>query len=175
MQVSVSVIAAPGAIQGAVSFEAECERMAQGKGGGQKPITLSAEQIAQVSALAQCGMSVELIADYLGVGRTTFYAIQQRQPEVAEQFARARAQMVANVAKGWIARAVEGDNTCADKVLSVFGGWRAPVAVEHTGRDGGPMQHEHTLSDEAAANLDAIASRLAGSAGAAGVAGKGEA
>lgn len=47
--------------------------------------------------------------------------------------------------------------------------------VEHTGKDGGPIHHEHTLTSEAAADLDAVASRLASGAGTTGVAGEGEA
>lgn len=60
------------------------------KGCGGKPQkNLTVEQIVQVEALAAV-LSVEQIADYFGIGKTTFYAIMERQPEVSERYKKGR-------------------------------------------------------------------------------------
>ena len=59
--------------------------------GGRPPKTLNDEQIAQVEAMAAF-LTVEQIADFFGIGRTTFFNIMERQPEVSERLKGGRAR-----------------------------------------------------------------------------------
>ena len=65
--------------------------MSQGEGGGRPQAVLEDEQIIQVESLAAV-LSVEQIADYFGIGRTTFYSVMDRQPEVSERYKKGRAK-----------------------------------------------------------------------------------
>lgn len=73
---------------------------------------LTPEQIAQVEAMAGF-LTVEQIADYLGIARRTFNDVQERQPEVSAAYKKGRARAFGGVGKGLLQRALEGDNTAA--------------------------------------------------------------
>lgn len=113
--------------------------------GGRPPIVLDSSQIAQVEALAAF-LSIEQIADYLGIGRTTFYAILERQPEVSEHYKKGKAKAVGNIAKSLIRQAQEGNTTAAIFYLKTQAGWKETSAIEHTGKDGGPVEHSLTVT-----------------------------
>jgi len=138
--------------------------------GGRPPHQPTDETRAQARALIVAGINQPEIARIIGISEPTLVK------HYAEELAVGLDKTIANVANTLVQKALNGDTASIIFFLKVRGkkyGWSERLEV--TGQDGGPMQHEHTLSDEAAANLDAIAARLAGSAGAAGVAGKGEA
>lgn len=59
------------------------ERIPPGPDGGRPEIALTPDEVTQVEALAAV-LNAEQIADYFRIGRTTFYEIMKRQPEVAE-------------------------------------------------------------------------------------------
>lgn len=88
------------------------------------PKKLSKEQIAQVEALASV-MNKEQIADYLGISRTTFNAIEARQPEVSERYKKGRALAIATIAKSLLQQAKDGNITAAIFYLKTQGGWRS--------------------------------------------------
>jgi len=71
----------------------------QGDGGGAPIIVLGEESIIQVESLAAY-LSTEQIADYFGIGRTTFYEIMKRQPEVSERYRKGRATAIATLGQG---------------------------------------------------------------------------
>jgi len=97
--------------------------MSQGEGGGQPPIELTDEQKSQVEALAAY-LNSEQIADYLGFGRTTFYAIMKRDPEVGERYKRGRAKAVGSVAQSIIQQATSGNTTAGIFYLKTQAGWK---------------------------------------------------
>ena len=49
---------------------------------GRPPITLSPDQVHEVETLAAL-LSVQQIADYLGIARSTFFALLERDPVIA--------------------------------------------------------------------------------------------
>jgi len=51
--------------------------------------TLNSEQRIQIESLAAF-LSKDQIADYFGIARNTLTAIMEREPDVAERFARGR-------------------------------------------------------------------------------------
>lgn len=133
---------------------------------GRKPKELDDEQRAQVEALAAY-LTQEQIADYFGIGKTTWFAMLERDPDISERYKRGKARAVGAVAQNLIKKAREGDNACMMFYLKTQAGWRETQHVEMTGKDGGPVQTETTVSDDLRAALDAIAGKIAsgGSAG----------
>lgn len=86
-------------------------------------IELTDEQIAQVEALASV-LTQEQIADYLGIGRTTFHEILKRQPEVSEQYKKGKAKAVESIANNLITQAKSGNVTAGIFYLKTQAGWR---------------------------------------------------
>ena len=64
-----------------------------------KPIELTDEQRGEIETLGAL-LNQDQIADYLGIGRTTFHAIMERDPDIAERYKRGKAKAIAHVAKG---------------------------------------------------------------------------
>lgn len=91
--------------------------------GGRPIIELTDEQVIQVKALAQY-LSKEQIADYLGVARSTFDAILERDEQVFIHYKKGKASAIANVAKGLVQQAIEGNMTAAIFYLKTQAGWK---------------------------------------------------
>jgi hypothetical protein len=109
-----------------------------GKGdpeGGRPLTTLTDEQRVQVEALSAY-LTAEQIADYFGIGRTTFFAIMAREPDVSERYKRGKAKAVGAVAQNLIKKAREGDNACMMFYLKTQAGWRETQQVDHISSDG---------------------------------------
>lgn len=96
------------------------------------PIELDADQVREVETLAAL-LSQDQIADYFGIGRTTFYEICKRQPDVAERYKRGKAKAIAHVAKGLLQRARDGCKTSSIFYLKTQAGWRETDRLEHAG------------------------------------------
>ena len=103
--------------------------------GGRPIIKLTDKQRVEVKALAQY-LSQEQIADYLGIARNTFAAILARDGEVFEHYKRGKATAIANVAKGLVQQAIEGNMTAAIFYLKTQAGWRETQVVDNTSSDG---------------------------------------
>lgn len=100
--------------------------------GGRPIIELTDEQVIQVKALAQY-LSKEQIADYLGVARSTFDAILERDEQVFIHYKKGKASAIANVAKGLVQQAIEGNMTAAIFYLKTQAGWReTEIAADDT-------------------------------------------
>src|SRR5690625_2647106 len=123
--------------------------------GGRPPIVLTDEQIAQVEALGAV-LSIEQIADYFGMSKTTFYAIMERQPEVSERYKRGKAKAIGTVSQGLIQQEREGNITAAIFYLKTQAGWRETQAIEHTSPDGSMSPKE-----AGSAVIDALKSKYA--------------
>ena len=100
-----------------------------------KPKTLTDEERAQVEALAAY-LSQDQIADYFGIGRTTWYAILDRQPEVAEHYKKGKAKAIVAIAQGLIQQARGGDKVAQMFYLKTQAGWRETQGHDHTSSDG---------------------------------------
>ena len=111
--------------------------------GGRPPKKLTDEQIAQVEALAAY-LTSEQIADYLGIGRTTFYSIMDREPEVSVRYQRGRAAAIGKMAQSLIQSGLSGNTTAQIFYLKTQGGWKEP----DRGDDGdGLADALHKLAD----------------------------
>lgn len=91
--------------------------------GGRPPRSLTPEQVSQVEALASV-LSLEQVADYLGMSKTTFYAIMERDPAVCERYKKGKARAIGAVAQGLLKKARDGDTTSAIFYLKTQAGWK---------------------------------------------------
>jgi len=99
---------------------------------GGRPLTvLNDEQITKVEALASV-LTTEQIADYFGIGRTTFYDIMNRQPEVSERYKKGRAKAIGNMAQSLLMQAQGGDNSAMMFYLKTQAGWKETQVTENT-------------------------------------------
>jgi len=112
--------------------------MANGKA-GRPAKTLTDKQRAEVETLAAF-LSAEQVADYFGIGRTTFFAMMERDADIAERYKRGKSKVVAKVAQGLIQKALSGDTTSAIFFLKTQARWRETERHEITGADGAPIE-----------------------------------
>ena len=118
----------------------------QGQGGGRPLIVFDDEQIIQIESLAAV-LSVEMMADYFGIAKPTFYAIMERQPEVFERYKRGKARAIGTVAKALITKAQSGDTTSMIFYLKTQAGWKETQVVDHSSTDG-TMTPKAEMTDE---------------------------
>jgi IS30 family transposase len=109
--------------------------MAGNKNSGRKETRLTAEQVGEIETLAAF-LTAEQIADYLGVGRTTFFEIMKRQDDISERYKRGKAKAIGTVARSLISQAREGNTSAMIFFLKTQAGWKETNAVEMTGKDG---------------------------------------
>jgi len=103
--------------------------------GGRPLIELTEEQKAEVETLAAV-LSTEQIADYFGIGRTTWFAILDRDPEVSELYKKGKAKAVGFVAQNLIQKARGGDLGAQIFYLKTQAGWKETQKVEGAGTEG---------------------------------------
>lgn len=103
--------------------------------GGRPPKKLTDDEKAQVEALASV-LSIEQIADYLGISKVTFYAIMERDSTVAERYKRGKAKAISAVAQGLLQKARDGDTASTIFYLKTQAGWRETQHIDHSSTDG---------------------------------------
>lgn len=103
--------------------------------GGKRMDFPSADQMAQIEALGAF-LSIEQIAEYFGISKTTLYARMKENEEIAERYKRGRAKVIARIAQGLIQDAIDGDNACRFFYLKTQAGWKETQRVDHTSTDG---------------------------------------
>ena len=97
--------------------------------GGRPRAELTVDQLAEVETLAAV-LTVAQMADYFGIGRTTFFSILNRDADVSERYKRGRARAVGAIAQSLVTKARAGDTTAMIFFLKTQGGWRETVEVE---------------------------------------------
>lgn len=112
--------------------------MANGKA-GRPAKQLTDKQRGEVETLAAF-LSIEQLADYFGIGRTTFYALAEKDPEILEHYKRGKSKAIAHIAQGLIQKARAGDTTSAIFFLKTQARWRETERHEITGADGAPIE-----------------------------------
>ena len=104
-----------------------------------KPRRFTKKELAQVEALASV-LTSDQIADYFGIGRTTFYQIMDRQPTVSVRYRLGRAKAIGSIAKNLVTKAMGGDIRAQEFYLKTQAGWKETSAVEMSGKDGGAIE-----------------------------------
>ncbi len=119
--------------------------------------SLTPAQLAEVETLAAV-LTTAQIADYFGIGRSTFFAIMERDPEVAGRYKKGKARAIGAIAQSLITKARGGDTASMIFFLKTQAGWRETAAVEHSGPNGAPLPAGGG-KDRLLALLDEIAAR----------------
>jgi len=125
---------------------------------GRRPKTLTEAQKAEVETLAAV-LTAEQIADYFGIGRTTFFAMMNRDEEIAERYKRGKAKAIGAIAQSLISKARAGDTTSMIFYLKTQAGWRETTGVAHS-IDPEPGPDSASASELLKERLDEIARRL---------------
>ena len=112
-----------------------------------KARVLNDEELAQVEALASV-LSTEQIADYFGIGRTTFYEIMERQEDVSVRYKKGRAKAIGSVSKGLLQKAQSGDNAAMIFYLKTQAGWKETQNIDHTSSDESMSPKPLEISDD---------------------------
>lgn len=99
---------------------------------GRPPVTLTEAQRAEVETLAAV-LNAEQIADFLGIGRTTFFALLNRDEDLSERYKRGKARAIGAVAQSLVTKARAGNVTAMIFFLKTQGGWRETVEVTKAG------------------------------------------
>jgi len=91
------------------------------KGGRPKTI-LSQKQIEEIELLARF-LTIEQIADYLGIGEKTFFCIRERQPEVSTAYKKGKMKAIVDIGNSLYSKAKDGDATSQIFYLKTQAGW----------------------------------------------------
>lgn len=95
----------------------------QGDGGGTPPRVLTDKEKEYVGEFASV-LTVAQMADYLGIGRQTFYDILARDEEVDRLYKKGRARVIGDVAGNLINQAQSGNTSAAIFYLKTQAGWK---------------------------------------------------
>jgi hypothetical protein len=106
----------------------------QGDGGGRKTIVFDDDKLAKIEALAAC-LSIDQIADYFGIGKTTIYQIMKRQPEVEERYKIGKSKAIASIGSNLISQARSGNTAAAMFYLKTRAGWKETTVVENDNKN----------------------------------------
>lgn len=87
------------------------------------PKKLTDSQLNDVEKLAAV-LTVDQLADFLSIGRTTFYRMMERQPDISVRYKNGKAKAITGVSKGLLQRALEGELAAQIFYLKTQAGWR---------------------------------------------------
>ena len=124
---------------------------------GRPLTTLTDAQRAEVETLSAV-LNAEQIADFLGIGRTTFFALLNRDEDLSERYKRGKARAIGAVAQSLVTKARAGNVTAMIFFLKTQGGWRETVEVAPAKHD--QMLDLSALTDEQLEGLHEHAQRL---------------
>lgn len=110
----------------------------QGDGGGQPPVVFTQEQIDQVGKLAGV-LTLAQLSDYFGIAPNTFRAVCDRQPEVLEQYKKAKSDVLAQVGSNLVMQALQGNIPASIFYLKTQGRWSEKQEIDIRS-DGVPTQ-----------------------------------
>ena len=125
---------------------------------GRPAVLLSEAQRAEVETLAAV-LNAEQIADFLGIGRTTFFALLNRDEDLSERYKRGKARAVGAVAQSLVTKARAGNVTAMIFYLKTQGGWRETLEVAPPSAAPDGILDLTQLSDEALHELMAVLDR----------------
>ncbi|MFC3086285.1 hypothetical protein [Tabrizicola soli] len=126
--------------------------------GGRPLTTLTDAQRAEVETLSAV-LNAEQIADFLGIGRTTFFALLNRDEDLSERYKRGKARAIGAVAQSLVTKARAGNVTAMIFFLKTQGGWRETLEVATPPAAPESMIDLTQLSDETLHELMAVLGR----------------
>lgn len=123
--------------------------------GGHNKHIPTPETINLVKNLVKCGVQTRLVAANIGIDEKTLFK------HYKEHMDKARANAHGAVGKSIFKRALDGDATAMKLYAKSQMGWKETDAVEHSGKDGNPIEHHHRVSagDKLSSFLDNLAKK----------------
>jgi hypothetical protein len=100
---------------------------------------LTDEQRGELETLAAL-LNQDQIADYFGMGRTTFYEMMERDADISERYKRGKAKAIGSVARGLLQKARDGDTASAIFYLKTQAGWKETDKHIVSGDPDNPVQ-----------------------------------
>jgi len=94
---------------------------------------ITEEIIKKAESLSAQGLTMNQIANVLGMGEATLYEKQNEYPEFSEAIKRGRDKGVATITNALFQKAKDGDNTAMIFYLKNRAGWKDKLETEHTG------------------------------------------
>lgn len=135
--------------------------------GGRLPFTPTDEHRRTVRAMTAYGVPAEDVAKVVGVSPMTL------RKYFRDELDKAHVEANAKVAERLFKKALDGDNACMIFWMKTRGGWREKAQqIEHSGRDGGPIETKTSgsggpdlkkLTIDELRTLEALACKTSGS------------
>ena len=97
--------------------------------GGRPKTVLSKKQIEEVETLAQY-LTIDQIADHLGISHGTFYGIRERQSEVFKSYKMGKSKAIGFAASRLMQKVREGDTTSTIFFLKTQAGWSEKQQID---------------------------------------------
>jgi predicted DNA-binding protein YlxM (UPF0122 family) len=91
-----------------------------------KKIVLSEQDLNTIQNLS-ASLSVEQIAGYLGISKTTYYEVARRQPELLERYQQGKSRRIAEYANIVHEHILNGDKDLLKFYLRTQAGWSEKV------------------------------------------------
>jgi hypothetical protein len=102
---------------------------------GRKNIELTPEQIQVIEAGARF-LTSEQLADLLGIGKTTFFAILNRDEKINELYKKSKAQQHLRMANNLMKQSDSGSTAATIFYLKCQAGWKETMHIDHSSSDG---------------------------------------
>ena len=86
-------------------------------------IVFDEDMLKEVDQLSD-KLTVEQMAAYFGISKTTFYNVCKRQPELIERYKKGKSRRIAQVVSKLYEKIEDGDTACTIFYLKTQAGWR---------------------------------------------------
>ena len=124
---------------------------------GKPEIKIDEEFCKKAESLSAQGLTMNQIANVLGIGESTLYEKQNKYPEFQESIKRGRDKGIATITNALFNKAREGDNTAMIFYLKNRAGWKDRLETEHIGEQISIDVNIRDKYAELESKLDAIA------------------
>lgn len=100
---------------------------------GRPKIQITKELCKKAEQFASQGLTMEQIADALGMSKSSLFEKQKENLDLMEAIKRGKAKGIVTITNALYEKAKEGDNTAMIFYLKNRAGWKDKIETEHTG------------------------------------------